>query len=101
MAKSGKGSAKARAVKLDADLRVGGAAAVFEALRAAARKPEKSVALDGSEVEKVDAAGLQALLAGRQALAEAGKNVTWSATSAQLSAAATLLGLNENLELPR
>jgi anti-anti-sigma regulatory factor len=101
MAKTGKTSAKARAVKLDADLRVGSAAAVFQALREAARKPEKSVTLDGSEVEKVDAAGLQALLAGRQALAQAGKKVTWNATSAQLCAAAILLGLNENLELPR
>jgi anti-anti-sigma regulatory factor len=101
MAKTGKASAKARAVKLDADLRIGGATAVFEAWPAAARKPEKSVALDGSEVEKVDAAGLQALLAGRQALAQAGKKVAWSAASAQLSAAATLLGLNETLELPR
>jgi len=101
MAKTGKASAKARAVKLDADLRIGGATAVFEALRAAARKPEKSVALDGSEVEKVDAAGLQALLAGRHALTKAGKKVLWSGASAQLSAAATLLGLNDPLELPR
>jgi anti-anti-sigma regulatory factor len=101
MAKTGKASAKARAVKLDADLRIGGAAGAFEALRAAAAKPEKNVALDASEVEKVDAAGLQALIAGRQALEQAGKNVLWSGASAQLSAAATLLGLHESLELPR
>ncbi|HXI36415.1 MAG TPA: STAS domain-containing protein [Burkholderiales bacterium] len=101
MAKTGKAAAKARALKLEGDLRIGGAAAVLELLRAAARKPEKLVALDASQVEKVDAAGLQALLVGRQLLAQAGKSVSWTTPSTQLTAAAALLGLAERLELPR
>jgi len=101
MAKTARPSGKARAIKLGSDLRIGGAAAAFDALRAAAKKPEKLVAVDASEVEKVDAAGLQAVLVGRRALAEAGKTVTWSGASAQLTAAAALLGLTESLELPQ
>ena len=101
MAKSGKSSGKVRAIKLGGDLRIGAARSAFEALRAASAKPEKQVALDAREVEKVDAAGLQAVLAGRLALAQAGKTLTWSGVSAQLAAAAGLLGLAEALELPR
>ena len=101
MAKTSKPAGKARAIRLEGDLRVGGAAAAFAALSGAARKPEKHVALDASQVEKVDAAGLQALLVGRRALSEAGKTVTWAGSSAQLNAAAKLLGLAEILELPQ
>lgn len=101
MAKTGKASVKARAIRLDSDLRIGGAVAVLAALRAAADKPEKRVALDGSQVEKIDAAGLQALLVGRQVLAQAGKTVDWTASSTPLRAAAALLGLAESLELPQ
>jgi len=101
MAKTGKPAGKARALKLEGDLRIGAAAAMLEMLRAAARKPEKHIALDAHLVEKVDAAGLQALLVGRQLLAQAGKSVTWTAPSAQFTAAAALLGLAEPLGLPR
>lgn len=101
MAKTGKAAGKARALKLEGDLRIGGASAALELLRAAARKPEKQVSLDASQVEKVDAAGLQALLVGRQLLAQAGKSVVWKAPSAQFTAAAALLGLAEPLGLPR
>jgi ABC-type transporter Mla MlaB component len=101
MAKTGKPAGKARALKLEGDLRIGGAAGVLELLRAAARKPEKQIALDARQVERVDAAGLQALLVGRQLLVDAGKSVSWTAPSAQLTAAAALLGLAERLELPR
>ena len=101
MAKNAKASGKVRAVKLGGDLRIGTAKAAFDALRGAAAKPERQVALDALEVEKIDAAGLQALLAGRMALAKAGKTVTWTGVSPQLGAAAALLGLAETLELPR
>src|SRR5204862_8134039 len=101
MAKTNKSSGKVRAIKLGEDLRIGAARAAFEALRGAAAKPEKQVALDAREVEKVDAAGLQALLAGRMALAKAGKAVTWAGVAAQLGAAAALLRLSESLGLPR
>lgn len=100
MAKTGKGS-EIKTIKIGRDLRIAGAAAAFGALRSAAEAAESRVALDARQVEKVDAAGLQALLAGRQALASAGKAVSWVGCSAQLSAAAGLLGLAEHLELPR
>ena len=90
-----------KTVKLAGDLRIAGAAAAFGALRSAALAAEKRVALDARQVEKVDAAGLQALLAGCQALGRAGKLVSWVGCSAQLTAAAGLLGLAEGLELPR
>jgi len=101
MAKNAKASGKVRAIKLGGDLRIGAAKDAFEALRGAAAKPEKQVALDARDVEKIDAAGLQALLAGRSALAKAGKAVSWTGVSPQLCAAAGLLGLSETLELPR
>lgn len=101
MAKASKPSGKARAIKLGGDLRISGAAAALQALRTAASKPENPVAIDASEVEKVDAAGLQALYVGRQLLAQAGKAVIWTGSSAQLTAAAALLGLSEALELAK
>jgi anti-anti-sigma regulatory factor len=91
VAKSSKAS-ETKTVKLAGDLRIAGAAAAFGALRSAAQ---------ARQVEKLDAAGLQALLAGCQALGRAGKLVSWVGCSAQLTAAAGLLGLAEGLELPR
>ena len=73
----------------------------FAALKKAASGGEARVTLDAAQVEKIDAAGLQALLAGRAVLLQAGKAVTWSGASPQLAAAATLLGLGESLELPK
>jgi anti-anti-sigma regulatory factor len=100
VAKSKKAS-ETKTVKIARDLRIAGAAAAFAALRSAAEGAESQIALDARQVEKVDAAGLQALLAGRQALSSAGKTTSWVGCSAQLSAAAGLLGLTEHLELPR
>ena len=100
MAKNSK-AAETKTIKLARDLRIAGAAAAFGALRSAAEAPERRVALDARQVEKVDAAGLQALLAGRQALSGAGKAMSWTGCSPQLTAAAGLLGLAELLELPR
>lgn len=100
MAKTNKAS-ETKTIKLATDLRIAGAAAAFGALRSAAEAAEPRVALDARQVEKVDAAGLQALLAGRQALASAGKALSWAGCSAQLTAAAGLLGLAEHLELAR
>jgi anti-anti-sigma regulatory factor len=51
-------------------------------------------------VEKVDAAGLQALLAGRRLLEAAGKSVAWTGCSPQLVAVAGLLGLAGPLGIP-
>ncbi|HWA38188.1 MAG TPA: STAS domain-containing protein [Burkholderiales bacterium] len=90
-----------KTVKLGQDLRIATAAATFNALRDASRAKEPRVTLDGGQVEKADAAGLQAVLAGRGALASAGKKVAWSGCTPQLRSAAELLGLAEALELPR
>src|ERR1041384_7644019 len=97
MAKTSKAAGASRTVKVARDLRIAAAATAFDDLRSAAKSRESRVALDAGEVEKVDAAGLQALLAGRRALEDAGKTVTWSGCSAQLKSAAGLLGLAQPL----
>ena len=99
MAKTGKAAEEVKTIKVAGDLRIAAAAATFDVLRKAAESADQSVALDGGDVEKVDAAGLQALLAGRQALVRAGKTVSWTGCSAQLKAAASLLGLAGPLEI--
>lgn len=99
MAKTTKTSG-ARTIKIAPDLRIAGARAAYVALRDAAGGPESRVALDGRQVEKIDAAGIQAIVAGRKVLGAAGKKMTWVGTSAQLKAAAGLLGLAEALGLP-
>ena len=101
MAKIRKASAGAKTIKVAGDLRIASAASAFSALRAAAETAEIRVEIDARQVEKVDAAGLQALLAGRQALARAGKTIVWSGCSSQLKAVAGLLGMAEALELPQ
>jgi anti-anti-sigma regulatory factor len=92
---------EAKSIKIGRDLRVATAAATFAALHKAAGASDSRFALDARQVEKVDAAGLQALQAGRAALVGAGKTVTWTGCSPQLTAAAALLGLVEALELPK
>jgi anti-anti-sigma regulatory factor len=101
MAKANKRSEAAKTVKVAPDLRVAGAAAAYAALDAAARGAERGIVLDAREVEKVDAAGLQAVLAGRRRLIEAGKTVSWAGCSAQMRSAAELLGLAEHLGIAR
>jgi anti-anti-sigma regulatory factor len=101
VARTTKSAESGKAVKLGQDLRIATAAATFDALREAGRAKESRVILDGGQVEKADAAGLQAVLAGRGALVAAGKAVAWSRCTPQLRAAADLLGLADALELPR
>jgi anti-anti-sigma regulatory factor len=93
VAKTSKGAGAAKTIDIGRDLRIAGAAEVFGRLRALAAGPEKRVTLDARQVEKVDAAGLQALLAGMRAVTDAGKTVAWVGVSAQLLAASELLGL--------
>lgn len=100
MAKQGKAPQAVKTIKVAEDLRIAGAAAAYGKLQAAADGIEARVLLDGRRVEKVDTAGIQALLAGRQALARAGKTVQWAGCSPQLKAAAELLGLAQALGLP-
>jgi ABC-type transporter Mla MlaB component len=101
VAKTSKAAEAVKTLKLARDLRIAGAAAAYGALREVAEAQDRRVALDARQVEKVDAAGLQALLAGRRLLTEAGKTVTWTGCSAQLKSAAELLGLAEPLGLAR
>ena len=91
---------EARTLKMGRDLRIATAGATFIALRKAAGSPDARIALDARQVEKVDAAGLQALLAGRALLERAGKTASWTGCSPQLSTAAALLGLDKALGLP-
>jgi anti-anti-sigma regulatory factor len=94
-----KAAASARTVKLARELRIASARATFDALRAAAAAAERKVVVDARQVEKADAAGLQAVLAGRAAILRAGKEVAWSGATPQLRAAAELLGLQQALDL--
>lgn len=99
VAKTSKSEA-GRSIKLGPDLRIATASTTFQALRDAAAGPGGKVVLDARQVEKADAAGLQALLAGRRALQEAGKSVAWTGCTPHLKAAAGMLGLAEALGLP-
>lgn len=94
-----KAAASARTVKLARELRIGSARATFDALREAAAAAERRVVVDARQVEKADAAGLQAVLAGRAQIVRAGKEVAWSGPTPQLKSAAELLGLEQVLGL--
>jgi phospholipid transport system transporter-binding protein len=100
VAKTSKAAEQGRPVKLGRDLRIASASATFQALRDAAGGADGKVVLDARLVEKADAAGLQALLAGRQALLQAGKSIAWTGCTPHLKAAAGMLGLAEALGLP-
>ena len=100
MAKTTRASEASKTLKVARDLRVAAATATYAALRGAAGAQEGRIVLDARQVEKVDAAGIQALLAGRAALAAGGKKVAWLGCSVQLKSAAALLGLTQALELP-
>jgi anti-anti-sigma regulatory factor len=98
VAKTSKNSGQ-KTIRVPADLRIAAAGAAYSALQGAAAGPSGRIALDASQVEKVDAAGIQALLGGRRVLEQSGKQLSWTGISPQLKAAAQLLGLAEALEL--
>ncbi len=85
-------------VALGSDLRIGRAGEIFDLLTAAAHIA-KTVTIDGSEVSKVDTAGLQALVAGVICLRNAGAVWHWQNGSAALISAAEILDLEETLRL--
>ncbi len=101
VAKSGKSQGSDRTLKLGRDVRIATAAAIFNAFREASLSKEASILIDGGQVEKADTAGLQAVLAGRRALEDAGKKSVWTGCAPQLRSAAELLGIAQALELPR
>jgi len=98
--KAGKQAGAAKTLKVGHDLRIAQARALFEALGAASRAPAERIVLDASHVDKTDAAGIQALVAGTLLLRQAGKSLSWAACSAHLRSAADLLGVARELELP-
>ncbi len=61
---------------------------------------DEPLTIRSEELQRIDAAGLQALTAIYQAAKEKNLNVTWQAPAAVLVDSATLLGLHETLELP-
>jgi len=93
-----KNRAESRRISLGGDVRIARAAEVMKLL-ADARAAE-AIEIDGAEVERVDAAGLQALVAGLSRLRAAKVSCRWSAVSPALAASAELAGLDEALQLP-
>lgn len=85
------------AIALGPDLRIGQAGQVFARI-VAARKASEAL-LEGGEVARVDAAGLQALVAALATLRTAGVAWRWQAPSGTLAAAAALAGLDAALQL--
>jgi len=85
-------------VPLGADLRIGRARDVYTALIQGA-VPGTVVIVEGAEVAKVDAAGLQCVLAAAVRLRTAGATWRWHNPSPALRSAAQLLGLDGALEL--
>ncbi|MBL8516915.1 MAG: STAS domain-containing protein [Betaproteobacteria bacterium] len=82
--------------RLPADLRIGSAAEVYAGL--AALRGE--VLIDGEAVAKVDAAGVQAVLAASIQISRSGGRWRWHNPSAVFIQGAAMLGLGESLRLP-
>lgn len=86
-------------IALGSTLEVSMAADLYQRLSQALEEEDTLIVLDGSDVERVDAAGLQLLLAFvREAEARQAK-WHWEAVPAVLSSAAHRLGLAQALQL--
>jgi len=96
MARS-KNRSESRRVSLGDDLRIARAAEVASLLASAS--DADSVEIEAAQVERVDAAGLQALVAGIARLRHAKVACRWSGVSPVLASSAALAGLAEALEL--
>jgi anti-anti-sigma regulatory factor len=87
-------------VSLGADLRIGRAREVHQALvETTAQTKTATLIVDGEEVAKVDAAGLQSVLAALVHSRTAGVEWRWHNPSLALKSAAQLMGLDGALEL--
>ena len=84
-------------IALGPDLRIAQAGDAFQRILAA--RGAREVLLDGGEVAKVDAAGLQALAAALVTLRTAGVGWRWQTASGTLSSAAALAGLGATLRI--
>jgi anti-anti-sigma regulatory factor len=87
---------EARKITLAADLRIGTARAAFESITAGPNAG--GLDIDASQVERVDAAGLQALVAALARLRAARVTFHLRAMSGALASAAQLAGLSAALE---
>ena len=97
MARS-KNRSESRQVSLGDDLRIARAAEVANLLASA--REAGSVEIDAGQVDRVDAAGLQALVVGIARLRKAKVARRWSGVSPVLVSSAALAGLTGALELP-
>ena len=97
-ASNNKGGTPARPVRLPADCRVAGAAALRAVLLDAVAQPLSL--LDGAGVERVDTAALQLLAAFHREAGVRGHEIRWAGASDALREAAGLLGLAGLLNLP-
>jgi anti-anti-sigma regulatory factor len=88
---------ESRRISLGEDLRIARASDVTAMLRGAAQAGV--VEIDASQVARVDAAGLQALVAGIAALKIAKVSLRWNEPSETLVASAALAGLAPALGL--
>ena len=87
----------AKGLELPADLRIAACPVVHEALLAMREREE--LALDAGAVTRVDATGLQLLVAACRDQRTRGGRVTWLAVSEPLRSAALVSGLSEALSL--
>jgi ABC-type transporter Mla MlaB component len=78
---------------------VGGARGAYETLNEALTRA-LPVELNTGQLERVDAAALQLLVAFRQAARERGLSFQWRELSPMLRSSAELLGLKDVLEFP-
>jgi anti-anti-sigma regulatory factor len=88
---------ESRRISLGDDLRIARAAEVTSLLASA--HDAGSVEIEAAQVERVDAAGLQALAVGIARLRKAKVARRWSGVSTVLVTSAALAGLTEALEL--
>jgi anti-anti-sigma regulatory factor len=86
-----------QSLTLPTDLRIGTAASTYGEFRAL--NPARPLMIDASGVAKIDAAGMQAVVAGLHLRMDSA-NWTWQAPTETFVRAARLLGLHSILALP-
>lgn len=88
-----------KSLKLPADMRIGAAASVRDRLLAAL-EGAGPLRLNGREVARLDASGIQLLVATAAEATRRGRELKLASASETLAAAVTRLGLQETLSLP-
>ncbi|HKK03654.1 MAG TPA: STAS domain-containing protein [Gammaproteobacteria bacterium] len=88
-----------KSLKLPADMRIGAAAAVRDRLLAAL-EGAGPLRLHGREVARLDASGIQLLVAAAAEAGRRGRELRLASASETLATAVQRLGLQETLSLP-